>query len=83
MTDRLEPVVEFDITCDHVKPEVARHFMASLFFRSTMDHERLEVNQMGMVEKLDELKLRREKVEAGGGAERVEKQHKSGKKTAR
>ena len=42
-----------------------------------------EVNQMGMVEKLDELKLRREKVEAGGGAERVEKQHKSGKKTAR
>ena len=38
---------------------------------------------MGTIDKLNELQARRAAIEAGGGAEKVEKQHQSGKKTAR
>ena len=38
---------------------------------------------MGTIDKLNELQARRAAIEAGGGADKVEKQHQSGKKTAR
>lgn len=38
---------------------------------------------MGTVEKLNDLKKRREQVMLGGGADKIEKQHEKGKKTAR
>ncbi|MBE3589002.1 MAG: methylmalonyl-CoA carboxyltransferase [Thermoanaerobacteraceae bacterium] len=38
---------------------------------------------MGMQEKLEQLKQWRDKIHAGGGPRRIEKQHQSGKKTAR
>jgi acetyl-CoA carboxylase carboxyltransferase component len=38
---------------------------------------------MGTIDKLNELQARRAAIEAGGGTDKVEKQHQSGKKTAR
>lgn len=38
---------------------------------------------MGTIDKLNELQARRAAIEAGGGADKIEKQHQSGKKTAR
>lgn len=38
---------------------------------------------MGTVDKLNDLQLRRAAVEAGGGEEKIKKQHEAGKKTAR
>src|SRR5690606_38218055 len=40
-------------------------------------------SHMGTMEKISELKIRRQALEQGGGAERIAKQHESGKLTAR
>ena len=38
---------------------------------------------MGTNEKINDLQVRKEKIEAGGGADRITKQHETGKLTAR
>ena len=38
---------------------------------------------MGTIEKINDLHVRKQAIEAGGGAERIAKQHEAGKLTAR
>jgi methylmalonyl-CoA decarboxylase subunit alpha len=42
-----------------------------------------EVKHMSAIEKIEKLQLQKEKIEQGGGPEKVKKQHESGKMTAR
>ncbi|HHW18277.1 MAG TPA: methylmalonyl-CoA carboxyltransferase [Firmicutes bacterium] len=51
--------------------------------RPLVEVDRLQESLSQLEEKLKDLKSRREKVEKGGGAARIERQHKAGKMTAR